>query len=615
MNVKKLLIINIVLFIIIAVVVFIIGIFVLENINITQAAEEDDETPPDITDVSITDITATSSVITWETNEDADSLVNYGLDKNYGIIRDPHFNKVEHKIILEDLLPDTLYYYRIISSDSEGNQGISNDFSFITDEDKEPIPPSGTEEDQDYEMDEGYTEESLKKLKDRVKEQLMGIKKEDVDAKLLEEVFEAIDETSNKGALKEVSELLDRKAREGGEADESFLKQIIEMLKELIGEETYDALKEKALEEELSEAEREFSYVALAEVIKTIENILDQESLELIQREVERKAEEIVTPPTIILDYADVEVGTDWAIISWKTDKESNSMISLARESDYDEEIENPYTWNEGHPEEYVTEHVVEINGLSPSTVYHFQVSSKSPLGLTGKSDDKTFKTKSILPEIYNIRLSKIEEDSATVKWTTNVPCSSILEYTNLNINETKLEGNSSFLTVHSMRLTNLIFDTYYSVLIKVESEDGEKAESSPITFITIKDEYPPEITKVNTESTLYPGSDNKIQTIASWGTDEPSMCQLFYHQGLVVVDEAKSQPKEEEYSNKHVQVITNFLPSTVYKFWIVCLDEAENEGRSEDFTMLTPTQEESIIDIIIKNFESSFGWVKKLKI
>ena len=37
-------------------------------------------------------------------------------------------------------------------------------------------------------------------------------------------------------------------------------------------------------------------------------------------------------------------------------------------------------------------------------------------------------------------------------------------------------------------------------------------------------------ISKVNTESTIYPGSDNKIQTIASWETDEPSKCQLFYH-------------------------------------------------------------------------------------
>jgi hypothetical protein len=197
----------------------------------------------------------------------------------------------------------------------------------------------------------------------------------------------------------------------------------------------------------------------------------------------------------------------------------------------------------------------------------------------------------------------------------TNVPCSAIVEYTNLNNNEAKLEGNSSYLTIHYMKLKDLIFDTYYSAVIKVESEDEEKAESDPMTFITTRDEYPPIISKVNTESTLYPGTENKIQTIASWETDELAKCQLFYHQGLVVVDEPDSLPPEEDFGLKHVQVVTNFLPSTVYKFWIVCSDEAGNEAKSDDFTMLTPTQEESIIDIIIKNFESTFGWVKKLKI
>jgi hypothetical protein len=98
------------------------------------------------------------------------------------------------------------------------------------------------------------------------------------------------------------------------------------------------------------------------------------------------------------------------------------------------------------------------VNGLRPATDYHFQVSSKSILDLTGYSSDKTFRTKSIKPEIYNIQLAKIEEESATIRYTTNVPCSSIIEYTNLNNGETKLEGNSVFITVHSIKLTNLSF-------------------------------------------------------------------------------------------------------------------------------------------------------------
>ena len=369
-------------------------------------------------------------------------------------------------------------------------------------------------------------------------------------------------------------------------------------------------------EEEVSEeGVAGLNEVGVEEILQAIKSISSEEVLEKIEEELKQTAEEVLSPPTIILDYADVEVGTDYAIITWETDKESNTIVALVDEDDYDEDAADPYRWREGGPDDMTLEHRVEITGLNPATVYHFQVSSQSTLGLTGYSSDKIFKTKSVKPEIYNIQLSKVEEESATIRYTTNVPCSSIIDYTNLNTNDTKLEGNSSYLTVHRTRLTNLIFDTYYSFIVKVESEDQEKAESAPITFITIKDEEPPVITKVNTESTIYPGSENKIQTIASWRSDEPAQCQLFYHQGLVVIDEPQSLIKEEDFAVKHVQVITNFLPSTVYKFWIVCDDEAGNASRSEDFTMLTPTQEESIIDIIIKNFESTFGWLKKMKI
>lgn len=496
--------------------------------------EEEDEAPPKILNVSAEGTSATSTMIRWNTDELADSLVNFSLDKRYGIVRDPQADKTEHSIFLDELLPGTTYYFRITSSDLNGNQGISNDYSFTT------LPADTV------------------------------VSEEEGDSQLNQENL--IEDTDTPG--------------DGGLMDDI-----------------------------LAEGEGGLSEQGVKEIIRAIRQISQEEVLEEIVEEIQNQAEDVVLPPTIILDYADVEVGTDYAIISWKTDKESNTIAALAEESGYDPNREDPYAWKVGEPEELVLDHTVYVNGLRPATTYHFMVSSQSAVGLTGTSEDKTFRTKSIQPEIYNLQVTKVEEEAATVRWSTNVPCSAIIEYTNLNNNEEKLEGNNAFLTVHNVRLTNLVFDTYYSVVVKVESEDGEQAVSEPITFITSRDKYAPAISKVNTESTLYPGSENKIQTIASWYTDEPAQCQLFYHQGLYSVDEPQFQPVEEDYALKHVQVITNFLPSSVYKFWIFCQDEAKNSGKSEDFTMLTPSQEESIIDIIIKNFESSFGWVKKMKI
>ena len=221
----------------VAVIVFVVGLVYVQNFEPLAAAAEEDEdvAPPLIYNIQVSGVSATSSVITWDTDEVADSLINFGLDKEYGIVRDPRADKVEHMIILENLLADSLYYFRITSSDENGNQGISSDFTFVT----KP----------DY-----------------------------------------IELTEEHGLAEQVLE-----EGEGG-------------------------LSEKGLEK----------------ILQAIESITSEEVLEEIEEKIKEKAEEVVTPPTIILDMADVEVGTNYAIIPWETDKESNTIVALAEEDDYD---------------------------------------------------------------------------------------------------------------------------------------------------------------------------------------------------------------------------------------------------------------------------------------
>ena len=95
----------------------------------------------------------------------------------------------------------------------------------------------------------------------------------------------------------------------------------------------------------------------------------------------------------------------------------------------------------------------------------------------------------------------------------------------------------------------------------------------------------------------------------------QTSVCQLFYQEGLAPGAEVLFSLKEEGLILKHVNVSTAFAPATVYKFWIECEDRAQNKIKSEDFTLLTPQQEKSILEIIIENFEQSFGWVKKVQL
>ena len=55
-----------------------------------------DTVPPDITNVQITNVTEGEVTVTWETDEDADSTINYGLQEDYGIVRIPEASRTEH---------------------------------------------------------------------------------------------------------------------------------------------------------------------------------------------------------------------------------------------------------------------------------------------------------------------------------------------------------------------------------------------------------------------------------------------------------------------------------------------------------------------------------------
>lgn len=459
--------------------------------------------PPKISDITITEVGDDTATITWKTDDDADSLVNYGLSNDYGIVRDPLPDKKDHKIILTDLEQATTYHFRVISSDEFGNQTVSGDFTLTT----------------------------------------------------------------------------------GGVADISDIEKV----------------------------EDEEQQTLVAKVFAAIEEITDPDALVLIADKLQEATQKIILPPSIIGVPRVEDVGEDYTVISWFTDRETNSEVSFAADDEYDLSDESPYVLTQSLIDDFTTDHRMTLTGLEQSTTYHFQVSSEGEYGLVGKSEDSTFTTTSVLPIIQNVQITKVEETAATFSWNTTVPAAGYVEYTNLTTGQSKTEGSPEFTAGHTVRLADLVFGTQYSAIVRVENPAGDKVSSKPMIFLTVKDEYPPIILKMSNESTLYPGENTKIQTIISWSTDEVAYCQMFYKKGVDPTAEPDEMKKEIAAIQDHVQVVVEFLPSTVYKFWVVCNDEAGNESRSEDFVLFTPEKEKSIIDIILENFEGAFGWVKNI--
>ncbi|TFH46952.1 MAG: hypothetical protein E4G94_01265 [ANME-2 cluster archaeon] len=86
-----------------------------------------------ISNVSITGITADSAIITWNTNGLSSSLVKYGTESgNYTLQKYDPMNVTSHSIQLFGLLPDTIYYFAVNSTDQRGNSNQSNEYDFTT---------------------------------------------------------------------------------------------------------------------------------------------------------------------------------------------------------------------------------------------------------------------------------------------------------------------------------------------------------------------------------------------------------------------------------------------------------------------------------------------------
>jgi len=98
-----------------------------------------DTAPPLISNIQVT-AGITAATITWDTNELADSQINYGLTNSYGSNYFDVEGKLTHSVLLFNLTPNTTYHFQIISTDSSGNSGNTPDATFTTQADSVAPP-------------------------------------------------------------------------------------------------------------------------------------------------------------------------------------------------------------------------------------------------------------------------------------------------------------------------------------------------------------------------------------------------------------------------------------------------------------------------------------------
>ncbi|MBI3804630.1 MAG: DNRLRE domain-containing protein [Nitrospirae bacterium] len=111
--------------------------------NTFTTALPPDVTPPSLSDITAGEITLSSAVVRWTTDELADTQIEYGATPAYGFSTPMMFALMKrHSQNLTGLLPSTRYHYRVKSRDGDGNLAVSPDATFTTASPPDTIEPS-----------------------------------------------------------------------------------------------------------------------------------------------------------------------------------------------------------------------------------------------------------------------------------------------------------------------------------------------------------------------------------------------------------------------------------------------------------------------------------------
>ncbi len=107
----------------------------------TTQSSPTDTTPPVISNVSVSNITSSGATITWSTNENSTSFVQYGLTTGYGSSANSS-GQTSHSVNITGLSSNTIYNFRISATDSSSNNSFSSNQTFTTSQASDTTPPT-----------------------------------------------------------------------------------------------------------------------------------------------------------------------------------------------------------------------------------------------------------------------------------------------------------------------------------------------------------------------------------------------------------------------------------------------------------------------------------------
>ncbi|MBX4186771.1 MAG: DUF2341 domain-containing protein [Candidatus Doudnabacteria bacterium] len=347
------------------------------------------------------------------------------------------------------------------------------------------------------------------------------------------------------------------------------------------------------------------------------ESTIKLDDAEAFQKEIEDAIESALpslVPPFIsspkVSDITDTA-----ATVTWKTNIKTYSVVAIAEENDYKKGETNPYVTEVSDTTNKVTDHEIVLPNLKPNTLYHLQIRSFSLPRLVGQSSDITFVTKALN---IQAQINEITNNSFRVAWRTADPTSSVVEYRDTKTGVLNQKTIDEKATSHDIRVDGLAPANTYEVSVFGFNSKGNKVETaSAVRITTSRDVAAPEIVSLKIDTAIVPGRTDRTQTIISWKTNEPSTSTVYFEEGAGTSADQKTLTNKVEITNSyvldHAVVISVLKPGGLYRIQVASTDTAGNVTTLPIKTIVVPRQSESILDVVFKNFEDTFKFLRQI--
>jgi hypothetical protein len=218
-------------------------------------------------------------------------------------------------------------------------------------------------------------------------------------------------------------------------------------------------------------------------------------------------------------------------------------------------------------------------------------------------------------------QISDIGNSSFRVAWRTNEPTTSVVEYRNTRTGVLSQKSLDEQTTSHEIVVDGLSPATTYEVSVFGVNRLGNRVQTAnAVRITTSQDVEPPQIISLKIDTAIVPGRNDRTQTIVSWKTNEPASSIVYYEEAGTNVgagNDGEELANKVEINNSfvldHAVVLSVLKPGGLYRIQVGSTDTAGNVTKLPVKTIVVPREAESILDVVFKNFEETFKFLRQI--